>query len=66
MIQLPNDVINAGYVRSKKNRFEFEQVFYSPGHDFTGTEEEFIDKGLAYKYRQIDKYRRLIITWKRL
>lgn len=62
MIQLPNDVENAGYVRSKNNRFEWEQVFHSPAHKFTGTGREFIARGLAYEYKQLDKYRRLIIN----
>jgi hypothetical protein len=59
MVQLPDDVENAGYVRSKHNRFEFEQVFYSRKHGFIGTEQEFVKKGIAYIYKQIDQYRRI-------
>lgn len=60
MYQLPDDVKAAGY--KKTSGFEFEQVFYSAGHKFTGTEKEFEEKGFAYQYTQIDKHTRRIIN----
>jgi hypothetical protein len=58
-IQLPNDVQSQGYTRSSKNLFEFEQVFYSASESFTGSELEFISAGLAYKYIDVNDFKRL-------
>jgi hypothetical protein len=56
-IQLPDDVISKGY--RKTGRFEFQQIFYSPSLNFTGTEQEFINKRYAYKYIQLDSSKRI-------
>ena len=58
-IQLPDDVQSAGY--KKIGHFEYAQVFKSAAHNFTGTEAGFLTAGLAYKYIQLDKHRRIII-----
>lgn len=50
--QLPNDVISKGY--KKVHNFQYAQIFYSK-------EKEFIAKGFGYKYRQIDKHKRIVI-----
>ena len=47
-IQLPNDVVSCGY--RKTGAFQFEQVFKSEKHNFTGTEKEFIREGIGYEY----------------
>lgn len=60
-VQLPDDVVNAGYRKSKTNKFEFEQIFYSSSHDFRGSEQEFIDAGIAYRYRNLDRHRRIVL-----
>ena len=59
MVQLPNDVVSKGYKEVRP--YNFKQVFYSKKYDFTGTEEEFIKKGYAYRYAQLDKHRRVVI-----
>ena len=59
LIQLPNDAISAGY--KKVNSFEFEQVFYSPSCNFTGTEIEFVRAGYAYAYAYIDRHKRVVV-----
>lgn len=61
-VQLPDDVESRGYQRSKKNPFLFDQVFYSPKHDFLGTEAEFVKAGIAYEFIQIDKNTRVVIN----
>jgi len=38
-IQLPNDIESKGWKNT--NRFQCEQVFYSPSCGFTGTKYEF-------------------------
>ena len=57
-IQLPGDVVSKGYRRSKKNRFEHEQIFYSPSLNFEGSEQDFVDAGYGYSFTQLDKYTR--------
>ena len=59
-IELPSDAKSVGY--KKINRFEFAQVFTSEKNNFTGTEQEFVNAGLAYKYLQVDAYKRIVIT----
>ena len=59
-IELPGDAKSVGY--KKINRFEFAQVFHSEKNNFTGTEQEFVNAGLAYKYLQVDAYKRIVIT----
>ena len=59
LIQLQNDVISKGYKQTKP--YNWEQIFYSPSLDFEGTEIEFLEAGHAYKYVQLDKYRRMVI-----
>jgi hypothetical protein len=56
MIQLPNDVIAAGY--RETGPFRWEQVFTSPAAGFTGTESEFLAAGLAYCFQELDAYTR--------
>jgi hypothetical protein len=58
-IQLPDDIISKGYKLVRA--FHYEQLFYSKINNFTGTEKEFIERGLGYKYRQINKFRREVI-----
>ena len=57
-IQLPNDVIEKGYI--KTSPYKFEQVFYSRKYNFTGTEEQFKKRQIAYEYVQIDQFTRLM------
>ena len=59
LIQLPNDVSISGYRRI--NSYTFETLFFSPSHNFVGTEEEFVKAGFGYKYIQIDRYTRRVI-----
>jgi len=58
-IQLPDDVKAKGYKQVRP--YHWEQVFYSPSLQFEGTEEDFIQAGHGYRFRDIDKFRRLII-----
>lgn len=57
-IQLPDDVVSKGYKQTRP--FQYEQVFYSEKHNFTGTEKEFIKANLAYEYRNFEDFKRLI------
>ena len=57
LIQLPDDANSVGYKQTKP--YHFDQVFHSSMHGFTGTEQEFLDAGLAYKYVQLDNFSRL-------
>jgi hypothetical protein len=57
-IQLPDDAIATGYKETRP--CYFEQVYFSPSRNFTGTEYDFFDAGLAYMYVQIDKHWRSI------
>ena len=57
-IQLPDDVVSKGYKQTA--RYTYEQVFYSKKHNFMGTEKEFVSAGLAYKYLDLDNYKRLV------
>ena len=59
-IQLPNDAVASGYKETVP--FHHAQVFHSPSRNFTGTEEEFLAAGYAYRYIQIEKYVRLVIA----
>ena len=59
LIQLPDDVTAQGYVQTRP--FQWEQLFYSPSHDFLGTEKDFLDNGIAYKYVQIDSSKRMVV-----
>lgn len=61
-IQLPDDVISKGYVKSKTNAFEWEQVFYSKQYNFTGTELDFVKAEYGYHYTSIDAFRRIVLT----
>lgn len=58
-VQLPDDVVSIGY--KKVSSFQFAQVFYSDSLNFTGTEQEFIDAGHAYKFVKIDENRRFTV-----
>jgi hypothetical protein len=58
LIQLPDDVQAKGYKLVRP--FHYEQVFYSPSKGFTGTEQEFMAAGLAYRYIQTGKYTRVL------
>lgn len=60
-VQLPDDVVLTGYQRSKTNRFNFDAIYESASTGFKGTEEQFITRGLAYRFTQIDKYTRRAI-----
>lgn len=62
LIQLPNDAIASGFQKSERNRFEVEQVFYSPKHNFRGTERDFVKAGFAYAYVQVDKHTRRTVN----
>lgn len=59
LVQLPNDVKSVGYRQVRP--YHWEQVFHSEQHDFIGTQEEFIRKGLAYEYKQTTKSTREVI-----
>jgi hypothetical protein len=58
--QLPDDVISMGYRQTKP--YCWEQLFYSPKHDFLGTEKDFIAAGYGYAYQQAGEYKRIIIN----
>lgn len=58
-VQLPDDVVSMGY--RKIGRFRHEQVWYSKEHDFTGTDQDFIDKGYAYRYQDLGDYKRIVV-----
>ena len=55
LTMLPNDATIVAY--RKVSPFHYEPVFYSKIHDFKGMERDFVTKGIAYKYIQLDKYR---------
>ena len=57
LIQLPNDAVSVGYRQTKP--FHHEQVFTSSQHGFTGTEAEFVQAGIAYRYIQLDNHSRV-------
>lgn len=59
LIALPNDVKAVGYRETRP--FQFDQVFSSESLGFTGTEQEFLQAGLAYAYRQVDKFTRYTV-----
>ena len=59
MIQLPSDAVSVGYKETRP--FNFEQVFQSQAAGFTGTEEEFVRAGYAYRYVQLDQVTRRIV-----
>ena len=58
MIQLPGDVVSVSY---RQSGFQYEQIFKSEKHGFTGSELEFLNAGLAYRYTEIDKFTRRVI-----
>lgn len=62
LIQLPDDVIAAGY--NEVRPFQWDQIFHSESADFTGTMREFVEAGMAYEYYQLDRFRRVIIPQK--
>lgn len=47
-IQLPDDAKKAGYKQFRP--YDWKQIFFSPSNNFTGTEQEFVNAGLAYQY----------------
>lgn len=53
-VQLPDGVKQVGC--KKIGPFEFSPIYHSATHNFTGTEQDFIDAGLAYRYREIDRF----------
>ncbi len=57
LIQLPDGVVARGYKLVRP--CHYEQIFYSPSEDFTGTEKDFLSAGLAYEYRQINAHMRI-------
>lgn len=57
LIALPDDVKSSGY--KQVSQYIWEQTFRND--DFEGTAEEFVEKGLAYKYVKIDKYTQLVV-----
>lgn len=57
LIQLPNDAVSVGYKQTKP--YHYEQVFFSQSTNFTGTEYEFLAKGLAYAYQQLNDFTRV-------
>lgn len=59
-VQLPHDVVSKGY--KKVGRFRHEQVWHSKEHDFTGTDQDFIDKGYAYRYQDLGDYKRIAVN----
>ena len=59
LIVLPNDAKAVGYRETRP--FQFDQVFSSDSLGFTGTEQEFLQAGLAYAYRQGDAFTRYMV-----
>lgn len=49
LVRMPNDAGACGFSN------ELAQIYRSNRFDFTGTEEEFLDAGLAYRYAPIDE-----------
>lgn len=60
LIELPNDVKEAGYKCVRP--YHYEQVYRSESVKFTGTVREFLASGYAYEYVDIDKYTRKVIS----
>lgn len=58
-VQLPDDIVSMGY--KMVSQFRYEQVWYSKEHDFTGTDQDFIDKGYAYRYQDLGDFKRIEI-----
>ena len=59
-VQLPNDAVSVGYI--KTGPFSFEQVFKSALVGFEGTEREFVEAGYAYAFVQLDAYTRRVTS----
>lgn len=57
LIALPDDCTSSGY--KQVGPYKWEQTFKN--EDFEGTAEEFVEKGLGYKYVKIDKYTQLVV-----
>ena len=58
-VSLPDDAVSVGYQRTR--RYDPEEVFHSPSLKFTGTAREFLSAGHAYRYIQLDKWRRFVL-----
>lgn len=58
-IQLPDDVRSVGYRQVLP--FDWQQVFTSTSKGFTGTENEFIKAGLAYRFVQTSPTTRRVV-----
>ena len=59
VVQLPADVVFGVY--KKVAPFRFEQIFTSRKYKFSGSELDFLNAGLAYAYRDINKHKRVVI-----
>ncbi len=61
MKQIPDDVKKIALKRV--SAWQFEDVYYSPSLNFTGTASEFIDAGHGYRYASVDgKYGRRLVA----
>lgn len=58
---LPNDAKLVGYRPRANNPFEFDAIYKSEAKGFTGSEGDFVDKSLAYRYVQLDCGTRRIV-----
>ncbi len=60
LVQLPDDAKLLYY--ENRGRFDIVALYHSASNNFTGTEREFLDAGLAYAYVQTGKYLRRVLT----
>lgn len=59
-VQLPDDAVSMGYVQVRP--YDWQQVFYSPANNFKGTEGQFVQAGLAYRFTQSNGVRNVVLT----
>lgn len=59
-IQLPDDAVSVAYKEVRP--FHHEQVFRSERADFTGTEQEFVKAGHAYRYDKLCAHSRRVLS----
>ena len=58
MISLPNDVKKVS--ESLMRNYQVKTIWFSKVHNFTGTEEDFVKNGYAYRYVEYGDFRRLV------
>lgn len=58
-VQMPNDVKITGCKLEKD--YTVTTFYHSDTFDFTGTEEDFINMGYAYEFKQVCNFKRVVV-----